>query len=338
MLRGLIPLVMIAGCTSYHPYGRYPGAQTYPQYYGNGYNQPVPNGTMMPNNATLGTPGAINGTPGPGATGAPGATNGPAAAQPIPKTQAKREEVAPFGSEKPVPNYKDPVKVDGGPMKSDFGNGSTAPPAKQPDGNVSPFGSGAATGTPSDNRVQLAGSQQFAGTQPSTAGQPGNGDSRFAAPKTIDTPSNAQPIGSAAPGQPTPDPYGYDAKNYTWLRGKVDYDQGSKSWQIIYSLDGKDPYGGALTLADHPRLKSFRNDDVAYIEGELDTSAGPGKPRYKILRVDHPLHPDPKVQAAKIGAAGTFEPGSAKSSSTTGVGPDSGTAPAVPFSAKKSPF
>ncbi|MCH8348539.1 MAG: hypothetical protein IH901_08630 [Proteobacteria bacterium] len=88
-------------------------------------------------------------------------------------------------------------------------------------------------------------------------------------------------------------PYDYDRKNYQWLRGKIDFDEQDQTWHIIYSLtpDQKDRFGGSITLIDHPDLNKFQNDDVAYLEGRVDSGSldRSGKAKYRIDKLFGPL-------------------------------------------------
>lgn len=86
-------------------------------------------------------------------------------------------------------------------------------------------------------------------------------------------------------------PYGRDTKhaNPEWLRGVLDFDQKTKTWQITYaaSPDPRDRNGGSLTLAKHADLALSRSGDIVLIEGAIDASHtdGRGKPLYMIDRV-----------------------------------------------------
>lgn len=80
-------------------------------------------------------------------------------------------------------------------------------------------------------------------------------------------------------------PYGYEKENYAWLCGKVDYNEGKKTWQIIYNITDHDLYGGSFELVDHPSLKNLSTDDIVEIEGQVDSSDTSQKPRYKIQKL-----------------------------------------------------
>jgi hypothetical protein len=180
----------------------------------------------------------------------------------------------------------------------------------------SPFNRSAGAGPPSAGSasIRLTGSDEEDSPR-----EPG----RFQPPKdseAINSPPTVKPAatgGSSTTIDPsatpmsnttgTPNPYDYDRKTYTWLRGKVDYEEGTKSWQIIYSLDGKDKFGGSLTLSDDPKLKKLRNDDVVLVEGRVDESrkTSRGKPVYKIDHLFGPLVPKTKVSSLTTPAAGS---------------------------------
>jgi hypothetical protein len=86
-------------------------------------------------------------------------------------------------------------------------------------------------------------------------------------------------------------PYGRDTKhgNPEWLRGVLEFDRKSKTWQITYSgsPDPRDRNGGSLTLASHADLSLCRTGDIVLVEGAIDGSQtdGRGKPLYLLDRV-----------------------------------------------------
>lgn len=85
-----------------------------------------------------------------------------------------------------------------------------------------------------------------------------------------------------------PSPFKYDAKEYKYLMGVVEYVEEEKAWHIMYSAtpEAADKFGGDITLKDHPGLKGLRKDDVVYVEGHVDSKSRDttGKPLY---HVDH---------------------------------------------------
>ena len=93
-----------------------------------------------------------------------------------------------------------------------------------------------------------------------------------------------------------PNPYGYDAVGYRWLRGIVDFDEKQHAWMIIYNPTPgpNDAYQGQLTLLDNGLLQKMQNYDVVLVEGQIDPAApepGTGKPQYRVKRVHGPLVP-----------------------------------------------
>lgn len=96
----------------------------------------------------------------------------------------------------------------------------------------------------------------------------------FAPPVPVQNASARRDIPESAPtaGRPGVNPYLYDTKGYTWLRGVVDFDDASKTWRITYNPDPvSDPYGGSLTLSDDEKLGSLLPNDVVLVEGRIDT-------------------------------------------------------------------
>ncbi|GAB4134881.1 MAG: hypothetical protein Tsb009_00450 [Planctomycetaceae bacterium] len=302
-------LLLLTGCATYHPYGAgyYPGIyNTPPGQYPVQPGYQAPNGTIPPQNGTLGQPSPLKGSdnsklqaPSSGSDGNKGPTtlfNGGSS------LEANRQNSKSFSEEKPVPSYNDPNKI-GAPNpnrqpenKANESPGKTGSPFSPFNGN-----DGAASTTPENS----SGIQQAQlNSKPENTIRRVSGESTqsgFTSPKTLPENPNLKslPENSSSSTTAPPNPYDHDKKNYTWLRGKVDYDEGSKTWQIIYSLDPKDQYGGSFTLIDHPDLKKngIKNDDVILIEGEIESSNSVGKPRYKIHKLIGPLAPAGSVQS-----------------------------------------
>ncbi len=84
-----------------------------------------------------------------------------------------------------------------------------------------------------------------------------------------------------------PNPYAYD-KNYTWLRGVVEYDKQDNLWHLLYDItpDATDQFGGEVTLIDDSRLNVLRNGEIILIDGHVDDTMRDqlGKPGYRIER------------------------------------------------------
>jgi hypothetical protein len=286
-------------------------------------------GTVVPNRGggTI-APGKTN----PGGTGAPMSGTGASTGSRNPTFEANRGTGGLLPNEKPVPDPKGTESGFSndafGPARAAPSSGTTVPmnktaptngggpsgafnPAPSPTvGNAkeasigfpsgtSPFNNGASAGsaTAGPDKIKLTGSNKA-----DEPGEPG----RFQQPKSATpiAPAAAPAKGGSSttidpPGAPmsnatgAPNPYAYDRERYTWLRGKVDYDEGTRSWQIIYSLNGNDKFGGSLTLADDPKLKKLQNDDVVLVEGKVDESrkGDRGKPVYKIDNLFGPLVP-----------------------------------------------
>ena len=309
-IRSAIPcglILLFAGCTAYHPYGagRYPGVYNMPP----GSYQSVPNGTILPQNGSLGQPSPLNGADNSKlqAPGGAGLNNGPTTLRNngVGSIEANRNNAKSFSGEKPVPNYNDPNKIGGSPKEPMTGAEPEKKKTEEPEGSGTPFSpfkneGGAALQPESNSQSGTAGSFQL------TQGSQENPEEKttapqFSAPRPLPENSSAQPLPKTGTGTAAsaPSPYDHDKKKYTWLRGKIDYDEGSKTWQIIYSLDPADQYGGSLTLVDHPSFKklNLKNDDVVLVEGQLDTIGLAGKPNYKINKLFGPLAPPGVVQA-----------------------------------------
>jgi hypothetical protein len=180
----------------------------------------------------------------------------------------------------------------------------------QPTDDEQPFGGGAPPGA-----------QRFPSTGPATRGLSSSGVQLQPIEPGPTLPSGAAPLSTsvassdpfespmrnvsngatvtartASLGQPAsrPNPFAHDGRNYTWLRGIVDYDPQDQRWVIVYSAnpDMADQYGGSLTLSDHPLFSRIKPGDVILVEGAVDASSldQHGKPIYRIDELK-PLRP-----------------------------------------------
>lgn len=326
-LIGGLTLLALCGCQTYSPYGPYGTGYGYPPpgTYSTPPSYSTPGGTVLPGTVM---PNRNGGTVLPGKAAPNGGVRAPMSGSAAntggtPTIEAKRGTGGLLPNEKPVPEPKsaEPSSFStepAGPAKSGAAEGAFSPspasgidkPGESTGGfpaGSSPFDNSTAVEPPAtdSSRIKLTGSNKGDGLdepprfqQPKTAvpiapapGAPAKGGS-----STVIEPSGSTPMSS---NTGTPSPYAYDAKAYTWLRGKVDYDEGTKTWQIIYSLDGKDKFGGSLTLGNDPKLTRMRNDDVFLVEGRVDGTrkTDRGKPVYRVENVFGPLVPKTKVGA-----------------------------------------
>jgi len=318
----LLPVLL--GCYSHTPFRQYGyGSGGYPMPRGNYVTPPGGAGsgaTPQPRDGTLGAPAPLNGRQGSG-LGAP-QPGGSSPGNNTPRYEANNGDTS---SEKNlVPDYQDPDDT----SSNGTSGGETDPNSfnfdNSPDGDSntddnnrtdrqnnngstddvqSPFGPGAAGNSSSgDGSIQLAGGQRGAGNRVTNNNKP----QRFQPPEDVKALSGneggASTSGKTGKTAETPNPYAYDRQNYTWLRGKVDYDEKTQSWQIIYSLDPQDKYGGSFTLVDDPKLKVLQNDDVFLVEGKIDhdDEDARGKPRYEIDHLFGPLVPKSQLQTGRL--------------------------------------
>lgn len=98
----------------------------------------------------------------------------------------------------------------------------------------------------------------------------------------------------ASPSAGNSHPYGYDAEDYRWLQGLVDFDEGQNAWVMIYDTtpDAEDQYKGQITLVDNALLDRLNNNDLVMVEGRVDTSSrdpGTGKPQYRVEALHGPF-------------------------------------------------
>jgi hypothetical protein len=74
------------------------------------------------------------------------------------------------------------------------------------------------------------------------------------------------------------------AKDYGWLRGRVEYSRLSKAWRLRYaSVDEDDRYGGSVTLGEGSHLRSLKDGDLVEVRGRLaDPAADSASPLYQV--------------------------------------------------------
>lgn len=255
----LLPLLAV-GCYSYpyygNPYGGggpggYPPAGGYygtPAPYDGGYVAPPGGGTYIPMSPT---------TPGASPTPLNGAPTSPTSPTPTWRNSTPTD-AAPYdsGINRPVPT----------PTNDDFSRPPAAfqPPARSDELGVSPFEPTSRLPVPTPVPV----------VQKPTAMDP------FASSPPV------QPVSQAIPQPADGNGYGFEQSGYRWLKGKLDYDAGSGTYYLIYSLTPPitDPYGGEIALMDDPQLQGLTSDDFVVVEGFVNSvqKDSRGKAKYKI--------------------------------------------------------
>lgn len=83
--------------------------------------------------------------------------------------------------------------------------------------------------------------------------------------------------------------YGFDTKNYRWLRGILKYDSRSGGWMVTYSLAARDQYGGTLPIdADQQQINGLADGDTVDLHGYIDTSvrSPQGRPIYRVEAIE----------------------------------------------------
>ncbi|HIE98312.1 MAG TPA: hypothetical protein EYG03_18185 [Planctomycetes bacterium] len=97
---------------------------------------------------------------------------------------------------------------------------------------------------------------------------------------TVARPSSIQPVGARHVE------YGFDTKDYHWLRGVLRYDGDSRHWTINYSVAGNDQYGGTLSLAvSSQQIGGLTDGDPVDVHGHIDPSTRDSRGR-DVYRVD----------------------------------------------------
>lgn len=271
-------VLTVIGCYSHYPSSVY-GPSGYPGFYGN----PPPG--AFPQGGTVISPGLP--AQGSGTTLSPGAsspsdgrsTNRWLPGSSAPAFNPATDGVPAGGADKPVPDYVDPTSS-GGSAAPPFGGGGDFN-----DTNTvgDPDRSSDASGTSDD------GDSPFDGA----ASNEGANDDPFVAPTiplvAVSTTSNAPPESPIVRGQ-KPSPYKYDRQNYRWLRGVVDYDEPSRTWNIIYDIepDPNDEFGGSIVLLGADRFGTLKNSDVVLVEGGIDRENLDefGKPQFRVEKLD----------------------------------------------------
>ncbi|QDT64330.1 hypothetical protein [Calycomorphotria hydatis] len=282
MTLALCMATTLVGCVYRTPYYGTPGGYVAPNSY--------PPGTIVQPGTTYPSPGTTYPS---GPTLAPpqgGSTTNP------PPLDSGDFGSDPNGNNNFVPNYRDPNEgdfnntFDNSTNSNDFGNppddGFGNPPAGN---NSNDFGN-----PPDDDlnspffdsrRPAPLGTESLASAEPKRLPQNNN-------VKPISS-SNIQQAGFEQPAQPPKDGelFGYDNKQYRWLKGVIDYDPQLKNWNIIYNVnpDNKDEYGGSLTLVDGGRLKGYRSNDIVAVQGQVDRNNGLdvlGKPVYRVTNAE----------------------------------------------------
>lgn len=226
----------------------------------------------------------------------------------------------PYGS--PSGPSPTPINPNGSPSQPQWRqpDGGSAPPyspgnsgdksVPQPTDDEQPFGGGAPPGARlMPNGAPATGGLSSSGVQlqpiesgpllPSSAAPPTTtvvGNDPFESPMRTTAGGATVAARTASLGENVnrPNPFAYDARNFTWLRGIVDYDPQDQRWVIVYSAnpDAADKYGGSMTLSDHPLFSRIKPGDVVLVEGSVDAASldQHGKPIYRIDKLQ-PLKP-----------------------------------------------
>lgn len=249
----------VAGCQS--PYGSYPG-YSYPQpTMPSGGYLPAQGPTMVPSGAPVMTPST-----GQGVSPGLGTASGPTSAPPF---KPSRTPAGP--ADKTVPNYPD-----------------QATPATKSKQDFDVFDNENENFKAPIEHKKLK--QLEEDDRNNSWNEPKDSDDGF------ETPAKFQPVsyrlGEDDPtdeehsGETRLNPYAYDAKEYSWLRGVVEYDEDTEGWYIVYDdePDKDDRYGGKISLADHPKLSVLKRSEVILVQGKIDDEQVDhlGKPKYLI--------------------------------------------------------
>ena len=274
--------LMIAGCYAPYrpaPYNPYSGGiPVYPQtvpvqpQFAPPGGTVAPGGTFPPANSF---DGGLTPTPDPGAGGTfPPSNSG----------------TTPYNFDPNLPSNSSPGLV------PNYGDPETLPPSSGSGtfegDNREPFRSDGASFQPND-ATQAVGSVRFERDTASrelqlTAHQPPTAESE---PVVFTSDEMFQSAENTAIVTQKPNPYGYDAVGYRWLRGIVDFDEKEQSWILIYNPapGPQDAYKGQIMLVDNGQMRNIKSNDVVLVEGQVDLSTG--RPHYRIAKLIGPLVP-----------------------------------------------
>lgn len=263
-----LTVMTVIGCYSHYPSSVY-GPGGYPGMY------PTPPAGAFPQGATIVPPGST--TPGSGGTTFDSSTsNRWQPGSDAPAFNPATDGVPSTGAEKPVPDYTDPsgstfTPFEGGDFHDTNNFGDESSSNSEP-----PAGNGATTPIDAGNGNLLP----FDGSASNAAG-----NDHFVVPAVAVT-----PVSAARTAKPKPNPYKYDRENYRWLRGVVDYEPETGTWNIIYNLqpDDEDKYGGSIVLVGADRFGRLEANDVVLVEGgvDLEHRDALGKPQYRVDRLE----------------------------------------------------
>lgn len=94
---------------------------------------------------------------------------------------------------------------------------------------------------------------------------------------------------AVTPAGATEEVFGYDADNYSWLRGIIEFDPKRKVWHLTYSQspDDNDQFGGEVTLKNPEHFRFLRSGQAVSVEGEFDSAQRDrlGKPVYEATQI-----------------------------------------------------
>ena len=81
--------------------------------------------------------------------------------------------------------------------------------------------------------------------------------------------------------------YGFDTRNYSWLRGAMSHDLNNGGWSVTYSLAGDDRYYGRLPLSgiSPSVLQQFPAGSFVDVEGHVDVDSATGQPTYHVTAI-----------------------------------------------------
>jgi hypothetical protein len=91
------------------------------------------------------------------------------------------------------------------------------------------------------------------------------------------------------------------ARDYGWLRGRVEFSRLSKGWRLRYaSVDEEDRYGGSVTLVPGPNtLGALKDGQYVRVTGHLADDAAGLSPEYEVESLTPVKQPNAPSAAVK---------------------------------------
>ena len=114
-----------------------------------------------------------------------------------------------------------------------------------------------------------------------------NSSTRYSEP--YESGSEIRQVAGTANSTASSGEYGFDRKDYRWLRGILKYDSRSGGWLITYSLAARDEFGGTLAMAiSQQQIDGLAEGDTVDVHGYVDQNVRneQGRPIYRVESIE----------------------------------------------------